>query len=340
MALKIIKYIFFVVFITHAQFNKAAKQAPHTIGTSGNYGVVAGNTYSWTVGEAIIFTASASNQSLTQGFHQPMICKIKPMITSLNESSCALPYTLSTTGIFHIYRWYRGNTYIASEKTNVYLPVRNGNYTVLVGDSTGCVLTTTMIGVDLSSKNIIPNITISGVSVSEDTLLGTSKFASYQWYVIAADGVHRAIDGATQQSYRPYFRGTYYVKINTTDQCVSYSSPYTLQNPSFKPLNRFVFKQTDDTIDLKSYREIVEYSMSVYPIPATTNYTLELESPQQNIVNITLYNAAGQVVSSQNIKNDYGRLLLNYKRDDLAAGKYILSVKDGNQSHTKSLLFE
>lgn len=336
----VLKYLFFVVFVAQAQFNRPSKQAPHTIGTSGNHDVMGGNTYSWTVGEAVIFTASTSSQSLTQGFHQPMICKNMPIITAFNQSSCTLPYTLTTTSNFHVYRWYRETTYIASENTSTYLPVRNGNYTVLVGDSTGCMLVSSVMGVDFSLKNIIPNITVSGVSVAEDTLIGTTPFASYQWYVIASDGVHRAIVGATQQIYRPFFRATYYVKINTTDQCVSYSVPYSVQNPSFQPLNRYVFNQNDDTIDLKSYREIVEFSMSVYPIPTKSDYTVELESPQQNTVILTLYNAAGQIVQSKSIENKYGKLLLNYKREDLASGKYILSVKDGDKKHTQNLLFE
>lgn len=340
MKLRLIKFLFFIIFVSFSQFNRIAKISTQIIGTSGNEAISGGNNYMWTVGELVVFTALSGSQSLTQGFHQPMICKAFPTVGSFNESSCVLPYTLTTTSIFHLYRWYRSNTYIASEKTSTYLPVKNGNYSVLVGDSTGCMLTTSLIGVDFSSKNITPIITVSGPSVAEDTTIGTSTFASYQWYVIASDGVHRAIVGATQQNYRPYFRATYYVKINTTDQCVSYSAPYIIQNPNFQPLNRFVFTQDNETIDLKTYRQIMEHKMVVYPVPIRSNYSVDIESPQQNDVILSLYNASGQLVSSQTVKNIGGKLILNYKREDLSSGKYMLSVQDGDKKHVQGLIFE
>ena len=49
----------------------AQSLSPEVVATSGHQGTSASSQLDWTVGEAIIETASSSSNVLTQGFHQP-----------------------------------------------------------------------------------------------------------------------------------------------------------------------------------------------------------------------------------------------------------------------------
>jgi len=155
-------FYFFVFFCSGAAFaqpNKTTKSAPNAIGSAGNQATVSNVTYMWTVGEAIVFTGLNQPGFVTQGFHQPMICKAFPTVVALNQTSCLLPYTLNATAGFDKYTWKWGKSTIANASGDAYFPIADGIYTATVGDSTGCVLTAASIAVDLSSKNIIPGVT-------------------------------------------------------------------------------------------------------------------------------------------------------------------------------------
>jgi hypothetical protein len=62
-------------------------------------------------------------------------------------------------------------------------------------------------------------------------------------------------------------------------------------------------------------------SVSVYPNPATNQFTVEIENPQDHS-NIQLIDARGRIVVKELI---YDKILINSK--DLAAGVYLLEVK-------------
>ncbi|MDX2189812.1 MAG: T9SS type A sorting domain-containing protein [Bacteroidota bacterium] len=329
--------------IVHAQAGNPAKQAPFAITNAGNSVTVNNQNYSWSVGEAIIFTGAYNTGFATQGFHQPMICKVIPTIVETNQTNCFAPYTLTVAKGFSKYQWFIGKSTIANGRSEVYLPIKNGKYSVFVGDSTGCFFTAASVNVDLNAKNIKPTVAVSGI-VNSDTLLSSSKAATYQWYIIGTDGVHRAIVGATGQTYKPIYLGTYYVKINTSDNCVAYSDPYTLTNNAMDPLNRYTFESTDSTIIIekqKPIEKISEHVLAVYPNPARGDFiNVKYQSPENNTVTMNLYNVLGYVVSSQSVKNDKGKFEIKYNRNDLPVGKYILNLVDGDKKIVQSIVFE
>lgn len=339
--MKILFYILIFSTAAFAQYGAPAKEAPHALGSASNHGLDGTNTHMWSIGESVVFTGTDNaSWNFTQGFHQPMICKTFPIITSFNQTSCSLPYTLTTTSVFNVYRWKVGNRFIGEQKSNVYLPIKNGDYRVFVGDSTGCVLLSTPIAVNFSGKEIIPIITTQQNTISQDTLLKTTTFASYQWYVITPDGQHRAIVGATGQVFRPYFSASYYVKVNTIDQCIAYSASYTPINNSLESFTRYVFESTDSTINFSMFRKIYEPKLAVYPIPVLKDFTVDLESPNQNVVQMVVYNAEGKLVNMKSAKNNFGKLLVKFDRDDFPSGKYMLTVTDGDKQFVKGLIFE
>jgi hypothetical protein len=343
MKYRIYGFLFFTSIGVFAQSSKITTKSQGTglvIASSANVATLSGVVYTYSIGEAIIFTGANPNGFLTQGFQQPMICKDFPVIAATNQQSCSLPYTLQVTAGFNKYQWKVGNSIIASGRDAVYNPVKDGSYTVLVGDSTGCVLNASPISVDLSAKNIVPTIAVYGLNVVTDTLLVSSPAATYQWYVILEDGSHKVIMGATTISYRPLFRATYYVQISTADNCVAYSVPYILNNANLDPLSKADLEIENESVTIKKRKRIIEHKLEVFPIPSRDKFTVRYESPEKNTVFMKLYNVLGVVVSLQSIKNENGQFDFNYERGDLPSGKYILDVVDGDKKSIQNLILE
>ncbi|MFN0049175.1 MAG: T9SS type A sorting domain-containing protein [Cytophagales bacterium] len=329
-----------VVNLGLAQANKTTKAAPNAIGTAGNETSVANITYMWTIGEVIVFTGTDPTGFATQGFHQPMICKAFPTIVALNQTSCSLPYSLSVVNGFDKYLWKIGKSTIANAAGSNYNPVSNGNYSVTIMDSTGCSLSSSSISVDMSGKNIIPTISVYGTA-TKDTLLESSEAFSYQWYVITnSDGVQRAIVGETNKYYVPLYNGTYFVKINTEEYCVAYSSFYVVNNAGFEQINKYDFNKSDSTISISTFKKKLARNLSIFPIPSKDKVNIEYQSPENNLVTFNFYDVKGTLVDSKQMASKDGKLNMVYENASLPTGKYLLRVEDGNAKIDKSLIFE
>lgn len=326
-----------------AQSNKFTKVSSSVVASTGNVATVAGVVYTYTIGEPFIFTGTEPSGFLTQGFNQPMICKTFPTIVALNQTSCTLPYSLSVANGFDRYVWKKdriiGKSTIANGTAASYEPVLDGNYTVTVMDSTGCILVSAPVVVDLSSKNIVPTISVYGTA-TKDTLLESSDANDYQWYVLTpSDGVYRAIVGETTKTYAPIYNGTYYVKINTQEQCVAYSSTYTVNNVGFEPINKGGLETTDSTIWIVKNNS-VSRNLQVYPIPTKDKLNIKYETSETNTVEFNIYDLKGVLVDSRMMKGLNGKMNWVYQNTDLPTGKYILRVVDGSNSLERNLIFE
>lgn len=323
-----------------AQVGIAAKAAPNAIGSAGADASYGGTHLMWTVGEPVVFTGYGGSFVATNGFHQPMICKIIPEIIAYNETSCRLPYTLRVPEGYSRYQWKHENAIIANGRDFEYFPVRDGNYSVFVGDSTGCYLSATA-QVDLSLRSLIPTITVYGSGAGSDTLLQSSPAYNYQWFVVGLDGRHRAIVGDTTPFYKPLYNGTYYVRINTQEHCISYSNFYTVNNPGFQDLSRYDFASTDSTIYIPKPSSVRDRRLHVYPVPCLgENFNVDYESPEKNTVLLKLYDVKGVVVSTQMVKNEKGVFHLDYQRNGLPVGKYTLHLVDGDTKLNTSVILE
>lgn len=336
--IKVSIFLNIIIFQCFAQYNRPAKVSTAAVVGAMGEAKVNNTTIMWSVGEPIVFTAASTDMFFTQGFHQPMICKASPVIVALNQTSCTLPYTLKVVAGFDKYIWKVGRSTVANAQTNEYNPVSSGKYTVAVMDSTGCYLTSGINDVDMSVKNITPTITPYGTA-GKDTLLESSEAFNYQWYVVTpSDGVHRAITGEMNRQYKPLYNGTYYVKINTNEYCVAYSSYYTVNNQGFESVNKYDFEATDSTIAIRKMYEARK--LAVYPIPSREKITIDYESPETNIVTMNIYDNKGVVVDSKFVKNVSGKMQLTYQNDNLPTGKYTLSIVDGEHKMNKGIIFE
>ena len=330
----------FIITQLQAQYIPRTQKSPAVVSATGGKATVGNLYFEWTIGESVMFTGSDGNYFATQGFNQPMICKAIPVITALNQNSCVLPYTLKITSGFDIYRWRVGQVIVASTIDSLYYPIKNGSYMAWVGDSTGCYLPTSFIGVDLSPKNTIPSVSARGPA-GQDTLLESTPGLQYQWFVITpSDNVHRAIVAATNQTFRPYYNGTYYVRVNSGDECVSFSSYYTVNNPNMEDISRYIFDQSDTTIDLRKLMFSGGSKLAVYPVPARDKLYIDYYSSEKNTVAINFYNVAGAKVDVKYVKNSSGKFLYEFDSRSLPSGRYVLELIDGEKQLIKNLVFE
>jgi hypothetical protein len=76
------KHIITLLAITACVHVRGQSLAPELISSSGGHGQSAQTQLSWSVGEPVISTLSNSNNTLTQGFHQPQI-----VVTSLESTA-------------------------------------------------------------------------------------------------------------------------------------------------------------------------------------------------------------------------------------------------------------
>jgi hypothetical protein len=327
-----------IAYDSFAQSKKVFKAAPNFMGAAGNTALANNITYMWSVGETVVFTGNTATNYYTQGFQQPMVCKATPIITAYNKTSCLLPYTLSVTSSFNVYYWKLGNSSIVNSNDYTYNPVTNGNYKVIVGDSTGCVLTSSIESVDLSTKNLIPSVAVFGNGV-KDTLLQSSTATSYQWYAITpTDGVHRAIVGATNSAYKPLYNGTYYVKINTDENCVSYSSYTVINNTSWDLISRYITILSDSTMLINPILNY--YKAFIYPVPAFDKVNIDYQTPSKNLVTLAIYDIKGVLVDTKKLSVSNGNVNYVFNKNELASGNYVLSLTDGDHKEVHGLIFE
>ncbi|MGE0566936.1 MAG: T9SS type A sorting domain-containing protein [Bacteroidia bacterium] len=78
----------------------------------------------------------------------------------------------------------------------------------------------------------------------------------------------------------------------------------------------------------------------VYPNPANNNFNAVVNLTNANPINVTVYNAIGQAVTSVNADGLIGKNVLNVNTSELTAGIYFVKIKVANTESTKKLIIE
>lgn len=159
----------------------------YTVKSSGNYNVV------------ISINSKCTNTSPLYAINvKPLV---KPVITVDNE--------FISTSAFVSYQWYRNGAVITGATNQIYEVTANAQYTIQVGDITGCSVQADPVTVCIP----VPHIESNG------NVLNSTSGTAYQWYV---NGV--AISNATSPFYLVNATGDYKTKVSRSDGCVSFSN--------------------------------------------------------------------------------------------------------------------
>ncbi len=139
-------------------------------------------------------------------------------------------------------------------------------------------------------------------SVSGDTIKASASGANYQW--INCNG-NTIITGKTGQSFTPTADGSYAV-IVTVGRCSDISACVPITNVGI----------VDNTLN---------YSITVYPNPATNQLTIHTSSPLINkAVTVSVMNVLGKTVQEEKLKWSSD---ISININNLPAGMYFLQLK-------------
>ena len=264
-----------------------------------------------------------------------------PIITKqiANGTDCdKLNTTLSVNPGNTRYQWRLNNIKIAGADSNAYIPVTNGSYTAEIYTGNNCSIQSNPIDIIFTESNTKPTITARGPAGKDTLLICNTIVSSYQWYI-----GKRAIVGATQQNYRPYFSAAYKVRTNPKGKCSAYSDDYYLNNTEYDPLIRYNFEMTDSTIVIDPLKiKNQAGTLEITPNPASEQFTIHYSAHKRNsTVMLTLYNAQGvQLINQTRTINDLGNLTVEVQRDNLASGIYKVVITDGQDRISKNLVLQ
>lgn len=151
------------------------------------------------------------------------------------------------------------------------------------------------------------------------------------------------VNGVTARSMFHYMSpvvGTFSVGQVTVPFTVSNSNPYS-QLTMNKHWYISAKLDADGTVGVNE-TSATEASMasSIYPNPAQNDAILVVSLNENTAVNVTVYNAIGQAVSTIKTEGNVGRNEINLNLNNLSAGIYMVNVKAGNATTTKKLIVE
>ena len=145
-----------------------------------------------------------------------------------------------------------------------------------------------------------------------------------------------ATDGCIKLSGTPTVAGTFTVPVNMTIniQIPSITDPIlgtvifpatALDIPAFAAQTYDLFISDATSIQNR------EYTSVIYPNPATTDFTIEINS----LKHISIFNSVGQEVYSENIQNN-----TTINKSEFANGIYIVEISDDNSVEQHKLIIK
>jgi hypothetical protein len=221
-----------------------------------------------------------------------------PIINAGSDQSVCKTTTVqlyATGGITYI--WSPGATLTDS---TVYNPMANPSvttsYTLTGISNAGCKSNDT-IKITVLPLPAIPTLTQKG-----DTLICTSGYFAYQWYLN-----NISIPGATNSELKYVSNGVYYVSVSNNTGCSSNSAELTVN-------------------DVGIEENKASFSVNVFPNPTIDEMTLELNFSQTENVIVNIINATGQKIYSSQLKQVSGLYRKSIDLKEIPNGIYYLQI--------------
>lgn len=191
------------------------------------------------------------------------------------------------------YQWKYGNAVIVGADQSTYSPVRDGEYAVQVFLANSCKIESEKNTITLT--NTLEKPSIISLSAPFDTLLQSSQSVNYQWYV-----GRQAIVGATERTYKAYYRASYRVKTNIDNDCGLISDAYDVVNPDLELLTRQNFEQTDTTIIIEP-KSKNRFEIEIFPSPVEDKLHYIIQTIKKDNFRLVLQNVVGVNVFSKQL---------------------------------------
>lgn len=289
-----------------------ATAATFNANASGNYTV------------AIISACGNATSPATTVNLSALAATLSPAGTTTICAGTATTYS-ANTGTNITYQWYRNGAALAGATNSIYATSSYGSYYVVLTQGGVCTATSNIAALAVTNN---PNATITPAGpvtfcAGQTATLTANNFAGviYQWQ---KNGIN--ISGAVNQSLLVSSAGSYRVK-QTANNCSKFSSAVGVT----------VNCRMGADGEMVSVEDRFGFEVMPNPFTNTTKITLsntaDLKTTTINVIN-TIGNVVKQI-------SNVGNTEVVFERDQLAAGIYMIIVKDAfNQPVVKRIVIE
>ncbi|HEX5003288.1 MAG TPA: M43 family zinc metalloprotease [Bacteroidia bacterium] len=224
----------------------------------------------------------------------------------------ALTLTANSVSPNLTYQWTRYGSAISGATNSTYDVTKTGNYKVLVTKPNGCSRLSSNYRVDKVPLPVV-HITAGGPTTfcpGDSVVLTATQNATwnYVWKKYA-----NIISGAATNQLTAYTSGSYKVIVTDQNGCVRSSNKISVNS-----VCRIGENQVSET-------------MKIYPNPVQDILTFSTPALQSTEVTVSIYDALGKEVLSENVINDIADSEWVIDASGLHSGVYILVVRSGNE---------
>jgi aminopeptidase N len=170
-----------------------------------------------------------------------------------------------------------------------------------------------------------------------------------QWTPVGSSRVRIKINQSTSHPSVNFFELPVQVKLKNATQQKTILLDNTsngqefLENIGFTPDSIFVDPDTwliskNNTVTKVADNNVAPNSVTVFPNPIKTQFSIWLRNFAANTADVTLYNAAGQLLLQQKVTLVNGGEFVDIQSTHLPAGIYTLRITSGSFKYTKKLL--
>lgn len=209
---------------------------------------------------------------------------------------------------FSSYQWYYNNTLMPGSTNNDLNTNVAGNYTVYVTNLYNCGRMSKSKTVNVNSMPVA-TFTVSSLTSGNKKLYASQSGAQYQWYM---DG--NLIPGATARSYTATMSGSYHLVVTRLGCNTTGTATAVTVGSSLKTL--LPGEEVTETNDL---------ALAIYPNPATSMATIQVQSEDVSNWNIRVLDLSGRVVEELSAVTG-GEYQFG---SSLAPGLYTIHATDG-----------
>ena len=265
-----------------------------TASDAANYSVVVSGTCGASISSTVAALTVSNDLVITSQPSSQVVC-----------AGANATLSVAATGAGLTYQWKKGADNISGATSATYTisnasAAHAGNYSVVVSNSCGTLVTSNVAGLTVNPAPAVPTITASGNELSSSATTGN------QWYL---EGM--AISGATSQTHRVQAAGQYTVKV-TQGGCEATSAAYN-----------FVATRINEPGTWNG-------DVVVYPTPVST--TLHIKNNGNRKLQLQLFDGFGRKVYEGQLTSTSGTIDVQ----QLAAGVYQLLMTDVQKNQTIS----
>lgn len=260
-----------------------------------------------------------NNPATSNGIINTITTPVTPTVSIIGNSTicdgslASFTLSASNSGSTPTYQW-------TVNGANVGTSTSSYSYVPASGDIIGATLTSSNTCVTTSTANAIPIvITINPIpaapTISQNTnILTSSSSTGNQWYLNGT-----LISGATNQVYTATLNGIYTVVL-TLGGCPSAASTGIVIN------------------GIAAIAEIDPYVFSIFPNPSQGDFSVSFKANLNEVYELKVFNAAGQLVYEDAIDNQNGQIVKAVQLGKVASGIYNVTIYNGKTESSKKII--